>query len=174
MVLLTAINNFLHPILFLTLIFSLKSMNVGYELTGYILSGLGVGGIIGSMIAGHLAKRFKLRSLVLSVNILRVLVFAGFIFFPSPIGYFVFIMMKVVLGGIWSICYHIYSMNELPFDYVARVSALSGIIIKIFTALGGFVAGYIINYFGGLFYVTFSFIAYILNGFLPAWLLQLF
>ncbi len=148
MVLLTSINNFLHPILYLTIIFSLKSMHVGFEITGLILSGLGVGGIIGSMIAGVLSRHFKLRNLVLSVNILRIIVFAGFILFPSPTGYFIFFMMKAILGGVWNICYNVYSINEMPHNYVARVSALSGISIKVCTALGGFVAGYLINYSG--------------------------
>ena len=71
-VLLTSINNFLHQILYLTIIFSLKSMNVGFDITGYILSGLGVGGIIGSLVAGNLARHINFRSLLLSVNILRI------------------------------------------------------------------------------------------------------
>ncbi|KAB8029192.1 MFS transporter [Fluviispira multicolorata] len=147
MLLLTSINNLLHPILYLTIIFSLKSMNIGYDITGYILSGLGVGGIIGGMIAGPLSLHFNLRNLVLGINILRILVFAGFIFFPTPIGYFTFFMMKAILGGVWNVCYNIYSINEIPYDYIARVSALSGILIKVCTALGGIMAGYLINYY---------------------------
>ncbi|KAB8030843.1 hypothetical protein GCL57_07665 [Fluviispira multicolorata] len=103
-------------------------MNIGYDITGYIISGLGVGGIIGGMIAGFLSLHFNLRSLVLSANILRIIVFAGFIIFPAPIGYFSFFMMKEILGGIWNVCYNIYSITEIPNDYIARVSALSGIL----------------------------------------------
>ncbi len=59
MVMLTAINNFLHPILYLTIIYQLSFNNVGPDITGYILSGLGVGGIIGSIISNSLSKKLS-------------------------------------------------------------------------------------------------------------------
>lgn len=148
MVILTSINNFLHPILYLTIIYQLSFNNVGFDITGYILSGLGVGGIIGSIISIPLSKKLNFSQLVISVNVLRIIVFAGFIFFPTAWGYFLFFVFKAVLGGIWNVCYNIYTIQEMPHSYVARISGLSGLTIKIFTAIASLLAGYLIKYLG--------------------------
>lgn len=148
MVILTAINNFLHPILYLTIIYQLTTSAVGFDITGYILSGLGIGGIIGSLCASYLLKIIGLNRLVVMVNILRIAIFAGFMLFSSPLGYFLFFVFKAILGGIWNVCYNVYTINEMPQNYISRISALSGLIIKIFTAIAGLLAGYLINYLG--------------------------
>ncbi|MFP4731372.1 MFS transporter [Pasteurella multocida] len=148
MVVLTAINNFLHPILYLTIIYQLSFNNVGFDITGYILSGLGVGGIIGSIISSPLSRKLSFSQLVIGVNILRIFVFAGFIFFPTAWGYFLFFVFKAILGGVWNVCYNVYTIQEMPHSYVARISGLSGLIIKIFTAIASLLAGYFIKYLG--------------------------
>lgn len=148
MVVLTAINNFLHPILYLTIIYQLSFNNVGFDITGYILSGLGVGGIIGSIISSPLSRKLSFSQLVIGVNILRIFVFAGFIFFSTAWGYFLFFVFKAILGGVWNVCYNVYTIQEMPHSYVARISGLSGLIIKIFTAIASLLAGYFIKYLG--------------------------
>lgn len=148
MVLLTSINNFLHPILYLTIIYQLTSSSVGFDITGYILSGLGIGGIIGSLYSSYLLKKLGFHNLVIGVNIFRIFIFLGFVLYSSPFGYFLFFVLKAILGGIWNVCYNVYTINEMPQSYVSRISALSGLIIKIFTAIAGLSAGYFIKYLG--------------------------
>ncbi|MDG2916483.1 MFS transporter [Bisgaard Taxon 10/6] len=148
MVILTAINNFLHPILYLTIIYQLKLNNIGFDVTGYILSGLGIGGIIGSVISNSLSKRFDIFQLVIGVNILRIFVFLGFVIIPNVWGYFFFFILKAILGGIWNVCYNTYTIQRMPISYVARISGLSGLIIKIFTAIASLLAGYFIHFLG--------------------------
>lgn len=147
-VMLSAINNFLHPILYLTIIYQLTTMQAGYEITGYILSGLGVGGLLGSFVSPYLASRFSFRTLVIGVNLLRIAVFTGFVLCASPWGYFIFFVLKAILGGIWNVCYNVYTIKAMPQSYVARLSALSGLIIKLATAIGSLLAGYAIQYLG--------------------------
>ncbi|WP_114192388.1 MFS transporter [Edaphovirga cremea] len=148
MVALTSINNLLHPILYLGVIFSLQSNDFGFDITGAILSGLGVGGILGSFISKRIISYFSFRTLVLGVNTLRILVFIGFLVFQNPIGYFVFFVLKAILGGVWNVSYNIYSIREMPDSHVARISALSGLMIKASAAAGSLLAGYFISYLG--------------------------
>lgn len=148
MVLLTALNNFIHPILYLTVIYQVTRMDVGVEFTGLVLSGLGVGGIVGSIISSFLAKKFRLRTLVLAINTLRILVFAGFILFPTPQGMFLFFVFKAVLGGVWNVCYNVYTIQTIPQSHISRVASLSGLIIKCSTAAGSLIAGYLISFAG--------------------------
>lgn len=148
MVMLTAINNFLHPVLYLTIIYKLTTTDVGFNIVGYILSGLGVGGIIGSLIAQPLSKRINFHHTVIFINIFRIFVFLGFFLFPYSWGYFIFFVLKAILGGLWSVCYNVYTINAMPHNYVARISALSGFLIKVFTAAGGLCSGYAIQYLG--------------------------
>ncbi|HDR1420399.1 TPA: MFS transporter, partial [Pasteurella multocida] len=108
----------------LTIIYQLSFNNVGPDITGYILSGLGVGGIIGSIISNSLSKKLSFSQLVIGVNILRIFVFAGFIFFPTAWGYFVFFVFKAILGGVWNVCYNVYTIQEMPHAYVVRISGL--------------------------------------------------
>lgn len=121
---------------------------MGFDITGYILSGLGIGGIIGGVISNHLLKILNFNQLIIGINIFRIFVFAGFILFPSPWGYFMFFVLKAILGGIWNVCYNVYTINKMPHSYVSRVSALSGLIIKSFTAIGSLLVGYLIKYWG--------------------------
>ena len=147
-VVLTSINNFLHPILYLTIIYQLTFTDMGFDITGYILSGLGIGGIIGSIISSKLLKLINFNQLVIGVNIFRIIVFAGFILFPYPWGYFIFFVFKAILGGVWNVCYNIYTINEMPHYHIARVSALSSLIIKSSAAIGSLFSGYLIKYSG--------------------------
>ncbi|OMQ20873.1 MFS transporter [Serratia oryzae] len=148
MVTLTSINNFLHPILYLGVILSLQGNEFGFDTTGAILSGLGIGGILGSLISRSVISRFSFRTLVLGVNSLRILVFIGFLLFHEPIAYFILFIMKSILGGLWNVSYSIYSIKEMPDSYVARISAISGLMIKASAAIGSLLAGYLIDFTG--------------------------
>ncbi|MBG6245093.1 hypothetical protein CS369_10505 [Candidatus Symbiopectobacterium sp. 'North America'] len=98
---LTALNNFLHPILYLTVIWSLKAQNTAFEIeiTGLVLSGLGAGGLIGSFISRKVINILSLRQLVLFVNLALVLVFFGFLVFTDPVSIFVLFVFKAIMGG---------------------------------------------------------------------------
>ncbi|SUB33406.1 H+ Antiporter protein [[Pasteurella] mairii] len=123
-------------------------MNVSFDITGYILSGLGIGGIIGSIISSYILKLANFNIILISVNILRVFVFLGFLIYPTPWGYFIFFIFKAILGGVWNVCYNIYTIGEIPHTHITRVSALNGLVIQIFTAIAGLLAGYLINSLG--------------------------
>lgn len=107
MILLTAINNFLHPVLYLTVIWELREQSNAFEITGLVLSGLGAGGLIGSILARKIINQLNFRKLVLVINILRVVVFAGFIVSANPVWMFVLFVFKAIwaVSGTWVIMY---------------------------------------------------------------------
>ncbi|MCS3429892.1 MFS transporter [Klebsiella sp. BIGb0407] len=150
MILLTAINNFLHPILYLTVIWDLKEQNTAFEITGLVLSGLGAGGLIGSFIARKLINTLPLRNLTLIINILRVLVFAGFLVSMHPVWVFMLFVFKAILGGVWNVSYNVFTIQEMPAELAARISAISGTLVKLSAGVGSLIAGYMLSMAGSL------------------------
>ncbi|WP_174509512.1 MFS transporter [Klebsiella oxytoca] len=150
MVLLTAINNFLHPVLYLTVIWNLKEQNTAFEITGLVLSGLGVGGLAGSFIARAVINMLSLRVLTLTINILRVLVFAGFLVSTDPTWVFLLFVLKAILGGVWNVSYNVFTIQQMPVELAARISAISGTLVKLSAGVGSLVAGYILSMTGSL------------------------
>ncbi|MFJ5436959.1 MFS transporter [Pectobacterium brasiliense] len=148
MIMLTSINNLLHPVLYLSVIFSLSEKNAGFEVTGLILSGLGVGGIVGSLMSKKLIDNIPLRTIVLYVNIFRVAIFSGFIIIDSPIGIFSLFVLKAILGGVWNVSYNIFTIKEMPLELAARISAISGTLIKLSAGAGSLGAGYMLSLMG--------------------------
>lgn len=144
MILLTAINNFLHPVLYLTVIWDLNEQNTAFEITGLVLSGLGVGGLIGSFLARKIMNMLTFRTLVLVINILRVIVFVGFIISASPLWVFSLFVFKAVLGGLWNVGYNVFTIQEMPVALAARISAISGTFVKLSAGLGSLLAGYLL------------------------------
>ncbi|MFW5411258.1 hypothetical protein B7L51_022095, partial [Pectobacterium brasiliense] len=144
----TSINNLLHPVLYLSVIFSLSEKNAGFEVTGLILSGLGVGGIVGSLMSKKLIDNIPLRTIVLYVNIFRVAIFSGFIIIDSPIGIFSLFVLKAILGGVWNVSYNIFTIKEMPLELAARISAISGTLIKLSAGAGSLGAGYMLSLMG--------------------------
>lgn len=144
MILLTAINNFLHPVLYLTVIWELREQSNAFEITGLVLSGLGAGGLIGSILARKIINQLNFRTLVLVINILRVVVFAGFIVSANPAWMFVLFVFKAVLGGLWNVGYNVFTIKEMPAALAARISAISGTFVKLSAGLGSLVAGYML------------------------------
>lgn len=147
-VILTAVNNFLHPILYLTVIWNLKEQNTAFEITGLVLSGLGAGGLIGSFISRKVINLFSLRQLVLIINICRVLIFVGFIVFTDPVSIFVLFVFKAIMGGVWNVSYNVFTIQEMPLKFAARISAVSGTLVKISAGVGSLVAGYSLGFMG--------------------------
>lgn len=145
---LTALNNFLHPILYLTVIWSLKAQNTAFEITGLVLSGLGAGGLIGSFISRKVINLLSLRQLVLIVNLARVLIFCGFLVFIDPVSIFVLFVFKAIMGGIWNVSYNVFTLQEMPLKLAARISAVSGTLVKISAGVGSLVAGYSLGFIG--------------------------
>lgn len=141
-ILLTAINNFLHPVLYLTVIWDLKEQNTAFEITGLVLSGLGAGGLIGSILARKIMDILTFRSLLLVVNILRVMVFSGFLLSTNPVWIFILFVFKAILGGLWNVGYNVFTIQEMPIELAARISAISGTFVKLSAGLGSLVAGY--------------------------------
>jgi len=141
-ILLTAINNFLHPVLYLTVIWGLKEQNTAFEITGLVLSGLGAGGLIGSILARKVMDICTFRTLLLVVNILRVMVFSGFLLSTNPAWIFTLFAFKAILGGLWNVGYNVYTIQEMPVELAARISAISGTFVKFSAGLGSLVAGY--------------------------------
>ncbi|MEG4681971.1 MFS transporter [Enterobacter cloacae] len=150
MILLTAINNFLHPVLYLTVIWNLKEQNTAFEITGLVLSGLGVGGLAGSFIARTMINMLSLRVLTLTINILRVLVFAGFLVSTDPTWVFLLFVLKAILGGVWNVSYNVFTIQQMPVELAARISAISGTLVKLSAGVGSLVAGYILSMTGSL------------------------
>lgn len=150
MILLTAINNFLHPILYLTVIWDLKEQNTAFEITGLVLSGLGAGGLIGSFIARKVINTLSLRNLTLMINILRVLVFAGFLVSSDPLWVFMLFVFKAILGGVWNVSYNVFTIQEMPSELAARISAISGTLVKLSAGIGSLIAGYLLSFTGSL------------------------
>lgn len=144
MILLTAINNFLHPVLYLTVIWELREQSNAFEITGLVLSGLGAGGLIGSILARKIINQLNFRKLVLVINILRVVVFAGFIVSANPVWMFVLFVFKAILGGVWNVGYNVFTIQEMPAALAARISAISGTFVKLSAGLGSLVAGYML------------------------------
>lgn len=147
---LTALNNFLHPILYLTVIWSLKAQNTAFEIeiTGLVLSGLEAGGLIGSFISRKLINILSLRQLVLFVDLARVLVFFGFLVFTDPVSIFVLFVFKAIMGGIWNVSYNVFTLQEMPLKLAARISAVSKSLVKISAGVGNLVAGYSLGLMG--------------------------
>lgn len=147
-ILLTAINNFLHPVLYLTVIWGLKEQNTAFEITGLVLSGLGAGGLIGSVLARKVMDICTFRTLLLVVNILRVMVFSGFLLSTNPVWIFTLFVFKAILGGLWNVGYNVFTIQEMPFELTARISAISGTFVKFSAGLGSLVAGYCLIFAG--------------------------
>lgn len=144
MVLLTAINNFLHPVLYLAVIWELKEQSNAFEITGLVLSGLGAGGLIGSVLARKVINLLTFRTLVLVINILRVMVFVGFIFSANPFWMFTLFVFKAILGGLWNVGYNVFTIQEMPVELAARISAISGTFVKLSAGIGSLIAGYLL------------------------------
>ncbi|MGG2142149.1 hypothetical protein [Symbiopectobacterium sp. RP] len=140
---LTALNNFLHPILYLTVIWSLKAQNTAFEITGLV-----AGGLIGSFISRKVINILSLRQLVLFVNLARVLVFFGFLVFTDPVSIFVLFVFKAIMGGIWNVSYNVFTLQEMPLKLAAKISAVSGRLVKISAGVGSLVAGYSLGFMG--------------------------
>lgn len=147
-VVLTALNNFLHPILYLTVIWSLKAQNTAFEITGLVLSGLGAGGLIGSFVLRKVINLFSLRQLVLIVNLARVLIFCEFLVFTDPVSIFVLFVFKAIMGGIWNVSYNVFTFQEMPLKLAERISAVSGTLVKISAGVGSLAAGYSLGFIG--------------------------
>ncbi|WP_438813076.1 hypothetical protein [Symbiopectobacterium sp.] len=145
-VVLTALNKFLHPILYLTVIWRLKAQNTAFEITGLVLSGLVAGGLIGSFISRKVINILSLRQLVLFVNLARVLVFFGFLVFTDPVSIFVLFVFKAIMGWIWNVSYNAFTLQEMPLKLAARISAVSGTLVKISAGVGSLVAGYSLGF----------------------------
>lgn len=150
MVLLTSLNNFIHPVLYLTVVYNAHESGYEPEQIGIILAGLGAGGIIGSIASPILSRNLTTQQIVLLVNIARVFIFLGFALSFSPAVIFVLFMGKAILGGSWNVCYNVYTIGAMPHDYISRVSSLSTLIIKCFTAFGSLLAGYSISLLGSV------------------------
>ena len=148
LVLLTAINNLIHPILYLAVLAKLHVDGFDPEFIGVVLGGLGLGGIVGSMFAPQLKEKLTLEGIVLWVNILRIVVFTGFALTADPVFVFVLFVLKAVLGGTWNVYYSVFTLTEMPQELVARLSAISSFIVKSCTAAGSLLAGYLIAFLG--------------------------
>lgn len=84
------------------------------------------------------------RTLVLVINILRVIVFVGFIISASPFWVFSLFVFKAVLGGLWNVGYNVFTIQEMPVALAARISAISGTFVKLSAGLGSLLAGYLL------------------------------
>ncbi|MEN0615385.1 hypothetical protein ABK730_07575 [Klebsiella indica] len=84
------------------------------------------------------------RTLVLVINILRVIVFVGFIISASPLWVFSLFVFKAVLGGLWNVGYNVFTIQEMPVALAARISAISGTFVKLSAGLGSLLAGYLL------------------------------
>ena len=59
-------------------------------------------------------------------------------------------MLKAILGGVWNVSYNVFTIQQMPVELAARISAISGTLVKLSAGVGSLIAGYILSMTGSL------------------------
>lgn len=112
---------------------------------GLVLSTIGVGGILGGVVAPRLERRLGLRRLLLGVAWLQGLLWLVFAFAPDLLTTAVALLLFAATMPLFGIAVLSYQMSETPDELRGRVSTTFGLLIWGATPIGAAVAGLLLE-----------------------------
>ena len=105
-------------------------------LIGIAVIGIGAGGVIGSLLAGPLQRRFALRSILLSTQWIGVLLFPAFLLLHNVVLLGVVTVFIMTAGTVEGVTTFVYRIQQTPDELQGRVNSVYRLVAYAGPALG--------------------------------------
>jgi MFS family permease len=146
--LLISSSNLLFQIIFLMLIVLAKNQGASSTEIGFMLTGAGIGGLLGSVAAPWCDRKLPRTVVVIGINWLWALLMPLLLVVSNIYLLGVAFGMMVFLGPIWNVSLMVYQLKVIPEELLGRVQSALGVMASGTIPLGALLGGYLLDSFG--------------------------
>lgn len=144
-----AVINLVSAAIDVTVILDLRAGGASGSLIGPILSCVGAGGIIGSLLSPWLVRKLSMRTIVLGIGVVWTAVLAVFALVFQPAVVAVLLTLLMLLSPAAGVVVFKALLGQTPRHLVGRVSAATSLLLNGLAALGPVAAGSLYQSLGG-------------------------
>lgn len=146
--LLISSSNLLFQIIFLMVIVIAKNEGATSTQIGFILTGVGIGGLLGSFAAPWCERRLPRTVVVIGVNwlwalLMPLMLVVGNVYLLGAV-----FGMMAFLGPIWNVSLMVYQLKVIPEELLGRVQSALGVMASGTIPLGALLGGYLLDSYG--------------------------
>jgi MFS family permease len=146
--LLISSSNLLFQIIFLMLIVIAKKEGASSTEIGFMLTGVGIGGLLGSFAAPWCDRRLPRTVVVIGVNWLWALLMPLMLVVSNVYLLGAVFGMMAFLGPIWNVSLMVYQLSVIPEELLGRVQSALGVMASGTIPLGALLGGYMLDSYG--------------------------
>ncbi len=146
--LLVAGSNLLFQALVLVVIVIAREQGASAAQIGVMLGGLGVGGVLGSLVAPWLERRTPMKGVVIGANWIWALLMPAIAIAPNPYVVGGVLALMAFVGPAWNVVVGAYQLAITPDRLLARVSSAETLVAYGAIPLGSLVAGFLLEAVG--------------------------
>jgi predicted MFS family arabinose efflux permease len=141
-------SNFLFQIIFLMVIVIAKKEGASSTEIGFILTGVGIGGLLGSFVGPWCDRRLPRRVVVMGVNWLWALLMPLMVVVSNIYLLGAVFGLMAFLGPIWNVSLMVYQLSVIPEELLGRVQSALGVVAASTIPLGALLGGYLLDSYG--------------------------
>jgi len=141
-------SNLLFQIIFLMVIVIAKKEGASSTEIGFILTGVGIGGLLGSFAAPWCERRLPRTVVIIGVNWLWALLMPLMLVVNNVYLLGAVFGLMALLGPIWNVSLMVYQLSVIPEDLLGRVQSALGVMSAGTVPLGALLGGYLLDSYG--------------------------